>query len=77
MAMDQQETFNWLVNERRRLKTELAVACADRDKWMAKAFDLAFAAARNNPEIREQIERERKAEMPSADVLDFVCRSPH
>lgn len=67
MALDQQQTFNWLVEENARLERE-------RDLWMQRAFDLAFEAAKNNPAIRKQIEQERQAATPDPDVLNFVLR---
>ena len=72
MAMDQQETFNWLVNEKARLEKELATMTTERDAWAGKAFDLAFARAKDNPAIRKRIEQERKAEIATPDVLNFV-----
>lgn len=74
MALDQQETFNWLVAEKSRLEGELDAMRADRDKWAETAFDLAFKAARDNPGVRAEIERCRQAETPDASVLGFVLR---
>lgn len=74
MAMDQQETFNWLVAEKSRLEAEVEMLRTDRDKWAEKAFDLAFDISKNNPAVREEIERAKQGGVPDASVLDFVLR---
>ncbi len=76
MAMDQQETFNWLVSEKARLEAEVEMLRTDRDNWAQTAFDLAFKATLNNPAIREQIERAKQGEVVDASVLNFVLRGP-
>lgn len=74
MAMDQQETFNWLVEEKSRLEAELASTKIDRDKWCTMAFDLAFQLACLNPALRKRIEEARASEIVSSDVLNFMVR---
>lgn len=74
MAMNQQETFNWLVAEKSRLEAEVEMLRTDRDKWAETAFDLAFKSAKDNPAIREEIERAKQGEVVDASVLSFVLR---
>ena len=69
MSMDQQETFNWLVNEKARLETE-------RDQWRDRCFELALQSAKNNPAIRAEIERCRKAETIDASIFNLVLTAP-
>lgn len=65
MAMDQQQTFNWLVAEKSRLETEL-------ETWRERCFEIAFKAALWNPAIKAQIEAEKLAMQPSAEIMNFV-----
>lgn len=65
MAMDQQQTFNWLVAEKTRLEAELK-------EWQARCFDIAFKAALWNPAIKAQIETEKLAMEPSAEIMNLV-----
>jgi hypothetical protein len=65
MAMDQQETFNWLVEEKTRLETELEVC-------RRQCVNLAFRCAMSNPTIKAQIEREQIAATPSYEIMNLV-----
>lgn len=75
MAMDQMETFNWLVSENNRMTKEIEGLKADRSNLMERCFDLAFVAAKNNPAIRKLIEDGRKAETPDPAIFNFVLRA--
>lgn len=65
MALDQQQTFNWLVSEKARIE-------ADRDMWRDRCFDLAFKIAKNNPEIKAEIARAKQAETPDQALFSMI-----
>ena len=75
MALDQQQTFNWLVSEKARLESEVEALRVDCENWRSRCFDMAFEVAKNNPAIQAEIMRARDAETPDASILNFVLRS--
>lgn len=75
MAMDQQETFNWLVNERRRILAQIEALTTSRDLWIDRCVEIALRAAQNNPVLQAEIERCRKADDPDPEVFDLILRA--